>query len=170
MNDQTAGGPGNGTTRRQMLLKAAVGTGIVWSAPLLSSVASPAAAQSTGGTDGGTDGGTPTACIATGSWQTFTFTGVEVLDLGTITVPAGEGLQVTDYQFYGDRFEVFIDDVSVGLTSPAVTATGAAFTPQQGWDDPGYSKGCFPVTPGNHNLKISVVAAPWGPGNGAYRV
>ena len=77
---------------------------------------------------------------------------------------------VLDLFAYGDRFELFDNSVSLGLTSSVVTGGGPC-----GGDiacaiaDSGYSRGSFDVGAGSHSLTINFVSG-FGQGAAVFQV
>ena len=100
-----------------------------------------------------------------GGWVSFSWTG----GAGAIDSPSdgfqftASGLvevQITDCCVIGDQFEIFVDSVSIGLTSaPVGSGPSGAFTGPASWADSRLSKLSFNVGAGSHDIDIVVTTS-----------
>ena len=107
------------------------------------------------------------ALTVDGNWNSFSWSGTLPIDMQetpfTFSGPAV--LDVTDAQCLGDRFEVFDNGMSVGLTSaPSSDPACTVFvgSPPAGCDpgfmNPGFSSGTFSLGTGAHSIVIRTLA------------
>jgi len=103
-----------------------------------------------------------------GGWTNFSWVGGP----GPIDTPAdgyqftsatSVEIQITDCCTIGDRFEIFVDSVSQGLTSATAPADfgvpSGAFTGPASWADSRLSKISLVLGPGTYDIDISVVTS-----------
>ncbi|MBT8060696.1 MAG: hypothetical protein KJO33_13940, partial [Gammaproteobacteria bacterium] len=116
-----------------------------------------------------TSGPQPLAPITVGDgWQLFGFG-----DVGSVSGPfdyssgVGTAVYVTDDFCRGDQFEVYDNDVSLGVTSPVAEGECDDIGPDAAFEDPEYSSGCFNLPPGDHSITVEAIASPFG-GGGAW--
>lgn len=113
-------------------------------------------------------------------WGQFAFDGIGDTSVCVICTPSDGGnsfflgdspwtftgsgfLIVQDAFLAGDQFEIFDDVTSLGTTSiPGVVGCGS--DPVICFADPDSSRGIFPFGSGDHSFRITVIAAPFGPG------
>jgi len=81
---------------------------------------------------------------------------------------------VTDAFNPGDQFKVYDGEVLLGVTSPPVPPVS---NPPYWTDDPDtayatseFSKGCFDIAPGRHEITVAAIQNPWGYGTGYLRI
>ena len=151
----------------------------------LMAVAAVASAQNTPNPNLSSPGGPPVACIESGTlgpdglWYCFQWGeenpaapagAVAIADPVFLTGPYR--VEITDCFCTGDVFQVRVDGVVIGTTSPSPVDPDC----QRGggdldacWADPDYSKGTFQLGPGSHELQIEVVQNPFGSGGAAVR-
>lgn len=139
----------------------------------------------------GAHGAVQAAAITVGTWYEFGFGGVgSALTSGTGTValtspsttyapdPAwtftigatGGQLFVTDAFQSGDRFEIFNNSVSMGLTSAPTLGSSCGSVLNCALVDSNFSKAFFALAPGSYSITGTAVLSPFGGGAGAFRV
>ena len=114
-----------------------------------------------------------------GGWQLFQWTG----GTGAIDTPAdgyqftsatSVEIQITDSTLIGDRFEVFVNSVSQGLTSATdpgdLGVPSGAFTGPDAWADGRLSKISLVLGPGSYDIDISVTTSVASTGGGFIQV
>jgi hypothetical protein len=100
-----------------------------------------------------------------GGWTNFSWVG----GTGPIDTPS-DGyqftsatsvvVQITDSAVIGDRFEIFVNSVSAGLTSaPVGSGPSGAFSGPNAWADSRLSKIQLALGPGTYDIDISVVTS-----------
>ncbi len=151
-------------TRRSLLQKAAVGTALAWTAPVITSLNSPAYAAN----------GSPCTVQKTDKWKSFSFSGTGSTAVSVSVNGGGSGrfVDVTDGYLTGDIFEIFADGVSCGTTTTVPNLGTGVWTDDAdtAYADPRWSSGRFYVAPKTKvTITIVVVASPWGSGGAFYR-
>ena len=117
------------------------------------------------------------ALTTDGNWATFSFGSTSSTATPDFQFTIGSGLEgtldVTDYQFGGDIFEVFNNTTSLGKTSfvPSTFGNPYASTPDEGFANKDFfSSGSFLLGSGSYNIIVKAFDSPYGGGNGALRV
>src|SRR5262245_2416389 len=100
-----------------------------------------------------------------GGWTNFSWVG----GTGPIDTPAdgyqftsltSVEVQITDCCVIGDRFEIFVNGASQGLTSaPVGSGPSGAFTGPASWAFAGLSKKSLVLGPGSYDIDIDVVSS-----------
>ncbi|GGO87235.1 hypothetical protein GCM10011348_39950 [Marinobacterium nitratireducens] len=89
----------------------------------------------------------------------------------TFTLPFGGGtLTVTDAFDYGDQFEVFDHNVSLGLTPLVPVGGNCGSDPEVCLPDPASSSRVYPLAGGDHSIGLNVTVSPFGGGAAYFRV
>jgi hypothetical protein len=106
-----------------------------------------------------------------GGWQQFSWvSGPGVFNMeGSLTFTSAQAtkLTVTDAFVDGDRFQVFDNGTSLGLTSlPANDGFNIGQDQDKALADPRFSSGVFSLAPGAHAIMIKTVAIATGDGSG----
>ncbi|MGI9600493.1 MAG: hypothetical protein ACR2QE_01315 [Acidimicrobiales bacterium] len=148
-------------SRRRLLQKAAVGTTIAWTVPVIASAATPVAAA------------TGSQCtVSMGGWNSFSFGPVGSTTTITRTYGSGGGaLDVTDAYLTGDQFDVSVAGNLCGQTSNAPNLGRFVWTnnPNTAYTDARWSSARVYLGPGTHTISITVTVSPWGSGGGFWR-
>jgi hypothetical protein len=112
-----------------------------------------------------------------GGWQSFSWAnGPGVFNAeGALTFTSTQAtkLTVTDAFVDGDRFQVFDNGTSLGLTSvPANDGFNIGQDPDKALTDPRFSSGVFSLAPGAHAITLKTIAVATGDpsGGGSLRV
>lgn len=114
-----------------------------------------------------------------GTWFDFDFDGAgsSLYDLSsletsfTFTLSQSSILRVVDLGFSGDRFNIFANGVSIGLTSaPVAQETEAIYDIAAVLNDSRFSKGNWNLVAGNYTITGIAVASPYGNGYGSMSV
>jgi hypothetical protein len=148
--------------------RAILGTGAVMKLKTIKALAIAATLLSTGGASAAT----LNLGLGTG-WNVFAFKGAgqSAYNKYSFTVAADAILTLVDGYLSGDRFQVFVDNVSRGLSSLPVN--GGAKLGRK-WDqalaDPNFSKRTLYFTPGTYTLSMLVVSRSAGADQGALRL
>lgn len=109
----------------------------------------------------------PVTLVVDGGWQQFTFTGGlgpidSPADGYTITSATPIEIQVVDCCVIGDRYEIFVNNVSYTVTSTVAPADvgvpSGAFTGPDSWADARLSKVSFVLAAGTYDIDLSVIA------------
>lgn len=118
--------------------------------------------------------------LVVGDWSQFQFdqagSNWRLLGLSepvqfTVTTTAPAELQVVDTFASGDRFEVFDNGQSLGLTSvPVAGADTDTFDGAFGDPNGRWSRGMFTLSPGAHVFTGIAVDSPFGVGTGGLRL
>jgi len=112
-----------------------------------------------------------TESVTVGSpvWRGFIFFGPSQPADRQFTFSGSALVDVTDAFCFGDRFQVFDNDVLLGTTSAAAAPSciGGSLTGYSAWLNNKYSRGTFAVGAGDHTIKIVPIASTFGAG-GAY--
>lgn len=112
--------------------------------------------------------------IDNSAWTEFSFGGVGSPAGGnpfTFTALSDVFLSVTDSGLSGDRFEIFIDSVSVGQTSASGSfGDGIGNNYDAAFADPRWSSGSYLLGPGVYSVDIFTTVSPFGGGGAALRV
>src|SRR5262245_27787105 len=112
-----------------------------------------------------------TSITVDGGWLNFTWTdGIGPIDTPSdgfqFTSATSVVVQITDAGLIGDRFEIFVDSASQGLTSaPVGSGPSGAFSGPAAWADSRLSKISLNLGPGSYDIDISVntsIAVPAG--------
>ncbi|MGI9600492.1 MAG: hypothetical protein ACR2QE_01310 [Acidimicrobiales bacterium] len=146
-----------------MLRRAAAGTALAWTTPVILSAHSPVGAA------------TGSACVPsmTRGWRSFSFGAVGTVALTrTRNFQAGGGfVDVTDAYLTGDVFTIAEDGTVCGDTSPAPNLGPGVWTNDAdvAFSDARWSSGRFWFPPGTHTFTITVAISPWGSGGGFWR-
>jgi hypothetical protein len=119
-------------------------------------------------------GSASAAPIVLGSgWQGFTFNGVgsSFSQSFEVTVAAPATFQVTDAFNDGDRFEIFINGTSFGLTSvPTNDRTNIGANYDAAFASPLFSHGSYALGAGTYTITGLVTLSPYGSGGAAARL
>ena len=118
-----------------------------------------------------------------GTWFCFTFFGVGSDPTTCVVDPTAEApwtfdcgsgscwLSVTDAFLVGDKFEVFDDDASIGMTSdPGEPDSCDAGDPDTCFENENFSSGQFCLGPGEHSIVIRPSESPFGGGDAYFKV
>lgn len=105
--------------------------------------------------------------VLDGGWTQFNFgnVGSSWSDSFDFTLAGTAELQVTDAFLSGDRFEVFINSISQGLTSaPTSLGDQAQADFDLAFSDAKWSSGSFLLGPGSYTVTGTTVLSPFGGG------
>lgn len=146
------------------------------SAALLGGVAAPVSAQE--GPNGAASSSSRVAVqqqefmIDLGDWFSFTFGDVGDSVSFEFTSIQPTIVSVTDAFCTGDEFDVIVDGVRVGPTSPTTDASCDQIVddPDLAFADPRFSSGAFRVPAGQHTVIVEVTASPFTAGGAFIRV
>lgn len=102
-----------------------------------------------------------------GGWQYFAFgdVGSSFGQTFDFTLADSAEFKITDVNYDGDQFQIYINAVSQGLTS-APANDGTYFTdPNLAFASPLFSHGSYILGPGSYSISGTVVASPYGSGH-----
>jgi len=138
----------------------------------LSLVAPVAAQEASYSPQGGCPPG-DTLLEPTGEWHCFSWEAPGTVPVTPVFLTGPYRIDVTDCSCPGDEFEIRVDGVAIGTTSPATNvdclAEGIGDDADLCFADPAFSKGTFLLGPGTHQLEIVVTDNPNNAGVGAVR-
>lgn len=108
-----------------------------------------------------------------GGWTEFSFEGVgsSWSESFTFSILGDAWLAVTDAFLSGDRFEFFVNGVSVGLTSmPTTEGDQISSNFDTAFADPRWSSAELMLMAGNYEITGSTILSPFGSGGAAIRL